>query len=175
MFLILPVQTLLLYTTVGVSTYTFVSWLLSLHPLEMMIYTSLMSAIASMGCVLIMVFLVPTSIDAILDKMEKEPLYCTHCGKSFGIQSEATYNKQHRVVVEKDGTLIITTTFAPELAEDSVEHEEGVEEESEEEHEVEQSEEEEIRECLEKSEPLPSPVEETNEFSDLLEKSLLKE
>ncbi len=157
MFLILPVQTLLLYTTVGVSSYTLITWLLSLHPIEMMCYTTLFSAIASMSCVLIL-SLVPSSeaiefIETKLNQLEvkKEPLYCTHCGKSFGIQTDKMYERQHRVVVEHDGTLIITTTFTPEDVSES--EDESVEE---------------IRERLEKEEPLPSPVEETNEFAELL-------
>ena len=89
-----------------------------------------------------------------LELTKKEPLYCTHCGKSFGIQTDKMYERQHRVVVEQDGTLIITTTFTPEDAESKSESEEESVEE--------------IRERLEKEEPLPSPVEETNEFADLL-------
>jgi hypothetical protein len=162
MFLILPVQSLLLYTTVGVSSYTLISWLLSMHPIEMMCYATLISAITSMGCVLLLFSLVPSvqsieSIETQLNQLElskKEPLYCTHCGKTFGIQSDKTYDTQHRVVVEQDGTLIITTTFTPEENESESESEsESVEE---------------IRERLEKEEPLPSPVEETNEFAELL-------
>ncbi len=159
MFLILPVQTLLLYTTIGVSSYTLISWLLSLHPIEMMCYTSLLSVISSMTCMLILVSMIP-SVEAIETKLnqleltKKEPLYCTHCGKSFGIQTDKMYERQHRVVVEQDGTLIITTTFTPEDAESKSESEEESVEE--------------IRERLEKEEPLPSPVEETNEFADLL-------
>lgn len=162
MFLVLPVQTLLLYTTVGVSTYSLVSWLLSLHPFEMLLYTSLLSALTSVGCVLFLYTLLPTeeSLDGIekrIDALEKNPVYCMECGGSFGISTDAEYASQHRVVVEHDGTLVITTTFSP--AEKEVDEDGSVEE---------------IRESLSKEEPLPSPVEETTEFSDLLDEKCRK-
>ena len=91
-------------------------------------------------------------------KDAKDPIYCMNCGKTFGIDSDAQYSQQHRVVVEKDGSLIITTVFSPL-------EEEGSDEESVEE----------IRERIEKEEPLPSPVEETNEFADLLNKTASSE
>ncbi len=170
MFLVLPVQTLLLYTTVGVSTYSLVSWLLSLHPFEMLLYTSLLSALTSVGCVLFLYTLLPTeeSLDGIENRiaaLEKNPVYCMECGGSFGISTDAEYASQHRVIVEKDGTLIITTTFSP--AEKEVDA--GDADDADEDGSVE-----EIRESLSKEEPLPSPVEETTEFSDLLDEKCRK-
>lgn len=136
MFLILPVQTLLLYTTVGVSTYSLVLWLLSLHPMEMMYYISLISTLTSIGCVAVMISL----INILESKSHDDKCSCSH-----------------RVVVEKDGTLMITTLSNSESSEGSECSEEETENETEE-----------IRERLEKEEPLPSPVEETTEFAELL-------
>ncbi len=161
MFLILPVQSLLLYTTVGVSTYSLVSWLLSLHPIEMILYTSILSTLTSIGCILFLYTHLSDedSLDRLerrMDRLETNPVYCMECGKSFGISSETGYTSQHRVVVEQDGTLVITTRFSPE----DISVDETVEE---------------IRETLSKEEPPPSPVEETAEFSELLEETLKKE
>jgi hypothetical protein len=74
------------------------------------------------------------------------------------------YAQQHRVAVEEDGTMVITTVFRPKWGESTEQREEG---------DVETVEE--IRERLEKEESLPSPVEETNEFADLLKKNLQEE
>jgi hypothetical protein len=160
MFLVLPVKTLLLLTAVGVSSYSFVSWIFSVSFFEMIVYCSILSAISSAGTFL----LIGTTI--LQNETEADPVYCMKCGKSYGFDSDAMYAQQHRVAVEKDGTMIITTVFRPKWGESIEQNEEC---EAREEGDVETVEE--IRERLEKEESLPSPVEETNEFADLLKKN----
>jgi hypothetical protein len=170
MLLVVPVKTLFMYLAIGMSSYSLFTFLLTASPLElqfMMIFTNL----CSLGVGIIVVFqYIPQILDAVGTLLElsmnsksdskcnEDALFEDHQDaveaeeaeedEEMEEEAEKVYVQTSRHVEEKDGRLIITTTYEPATAE--------------------ADETEEVREMVELSPPQESPTEETAEFADLL-------
>jgi hypothetical protein len=170
MLLVVPVKTLFMYLAIGMSSYSLFTFLLTASPLELQ-FMMVMVNLCSLGVGIIVAFHhIPQILDAVGALLEfsmnsksdhqcnTDALFEDHEDaveakeaeedEKMEEEVEKVYVHTSRHVEEKDGTLIITTTYEPTTAE--------------------ADETEEVREMVELSPPQESPTEETGEFADLL-------
>jgi hypothetical protein len=169
MLLVVPVKTLFMYLAIGWSSYSLFTFLLTASPLELQFITVLTN-LFSLGLGIVVVFhhipQILDSIGAVLElsmnsksdnQRNADALFEDQAEDAEDVddedmsEKESVYVQTSRHVEEKDGRLIITTTYEPATAE--------------------ADETEEVREMVELSPPQESPTEETTEFSDLLNKT----
>ena len=164
MLVILPVKSLLLYLAMGMSTYSMITFLLTASPLEIQFLGVLLN-FCSVGFGIYMTTVWFPQISAQLAQIGegRECLCCEDAEDAEDEEDEEdaedaaeTYEQTDRQVVEKDGTLIITTTFRKVHSESDTDSTSTVEE---------------VREMIEKTPPQESPTEMTTEFADLLKRN----
>lgn len=157
MLVVLPVRTVLLYVAMSLSTYSTVTFLFAATPLEIQMVSVLLN-LCTVGMGMYLAFQV---VPALFAKMEGMECRCEDASTEGSEASEAIvddsasdaskhseslYVQTDRRVIEREGILIVTTTYKPV---DEVE---------------------EVREMVEKSPLQESPTEETTEFAELLKK-----
>jgi len=152
MLVVLPVRTVLLYLAMGMSTYSTVTFLFAATPLEIQMVGTLMN-MCTLGIGMYLVFQVVPALFAKVEGLKctceihekAEEAVIDDSASDSTKHSESLYVETDRQVRERDGTLVVTTTYK---AVDEIE---------------------EIREMVET--PLQeSPTEETTEFAELLKK-----
>ncbi len=177
MLVILPVKSLLLYLAMGMSTYSMITFLLTANPLEIQ-FLGLLLNFCSVGFGIYMATVWFPQVSAQLaqigegrecrcyedseytdDADDSEDSEHTEDTEDAEDSENVVYEQTDRQVVEKDGALIITTTFRKVQSDsDSISDTDST------------STVEEVREMIEKSPLQESPKEITTEFADLLKR-----